>query len=42
VVWGWLALFDLIGGLGDVKLDVMPVSARPLEIYFQNNFISTI
>ena len=24
---GWQVLFDLIGGFGDVKLDVMPVSA---------------
>ena len=28
VVWGWQALFDKIGGLGNFKLDVMPVSAR--------------
>jgi len=29
VLWcgGWQALLDRIGGLGDVKIDVMPVSA---------------
>ena len=28
------ALFDLIGGMGDVKLDVMPVSAGATENIF--------